>query len=461
MNKLRKIIVLISIIIVGFEIVFLSAYAWFYFPNAKGLELDSAPAVNVSMKLYRSNGTSFVEVSPQNYRLAKSKDFKNNDFIDGITYYELTETLADSYEANTAYYVKTLDSYTKVNISNEDDFDSYDALYTISNIEASTYSSSNTYYIATYAISEAYEFFQWGDEYICEDEDSTHYYALECICDSEACTDGYIKSILSANLDCLGAFTYNNGSNTANASIPVFEASYKYATRSNIDLTNANALVEAKAESSNVVNTRVSTYEKFINGKYYTLSGSNYVEATTYSNQTNYIMDIQEYFIPDSTSWNKYSSKDLYYYDDNGSYIPAPSYISTEDTYYELKNISEANNLKGFSTSANKTTLDGITTASLTIDNEIVMDRFYPVNGTGGLDSTQYVHDQDSNHSSSYIRFVIFIRIEPDEDYISSYMSRNNGYTEFADTSSILISNSLTFDMTLRTVPKYTSYGED
>ena len=462
MNKTRKIIILLSMIFVLLEIIGLTTYAWFYFPNAKGLEMDSAPAVNVSMKLYRSNGTAFVALEPNNYRLALAKDFVNSDFIDGVTYYTIGETKSTSYASGT-YYIKSVGGYTRVSITTEDEYSAYDALYTLTPTEATTYNSANTYYIPTYAIEETYEFFQWGDEYICEDEDATHYYALECICDSEACTDGYIKSILSANLECLGAFEYNT-SDKANASIPVFEASYKYAKLSNVDLTNSSALLEAKQETTEVVTGRTSSYTKFINGKYYTLSGSNYVEATTYSSSnTYYTIDISETYVKDATTWNNgtYASRNLYYYD-NGTYIPTTSFVDGKTSYFTLGNIAVTNTVSSFSNGVSQTTLDNITgITSYNIQNEIKMDRFYSDNTTDGLDSTQYVHDTDSNHETSYIRFVIYIKIEPDEDYISTYMVQNGSLTEYASSSEILISNTLTLDMTLRTVPKYTTYPQE
>ena len=466
MNKARKIITLLAMVSVALEIIVVSTYAWFYFPNAKGLEMDSAPAVNVAMKLYRSNGTSFEALEPSSYRVATSKDFANSDFISNQTYYELVETQVMNFVVSEGesedYYVKSAGCYTKIAIDNQDDFAKYDRVYTLSATEAETYDSSKTYYIPSYAIEEKYEFFQWGDEYICEDEDATHYYALECICDSEACTDGYIKSVLNANLECLGAFMYNT-TEKASASIPVFEASYKYSALSNVDLSTSSALVEAKAQTTTVVEGRTSSYVKFLNGKYYTMNGSNYVEANSYSSGTYYMMDISETYIANSDVWNAKgcSSQNLYYYD-NGSYIPTNSFVTGKTSYYTLSNIEATSTLSSFANGAAKTTIDDITGInSFNIENQIVMNRFYSNNTIDGLDSTQYVHDVDANHTTSYIRFVIYIKIEPDEDYITSYMSKNSTYTEDASSSEIIISNTLSLDMVLRTVPKYTTYPEE
>lgn len=462
MNKTRKLITLFAMIFVLAEIVVITTYAWFYFPNAKGLEMDSAPAVNVSMKLYRSNGTSFDALEPNNYRMALPKDFANSDFIDGINYFTIVETKSTEYSSTATYYVKSVGGYTRITIANQDEYDAHEALYTLTATEAETYNSANTYYIATYAIEETYEFFQWGDEYICEDEDAIHYYALECICDSEACTDGYIKSVLSANLECLGAFVYNS-TEKATASIPVFEASYKYSALSTVDLSTPQALLEAKADTTQVVEGRTSSYAKFINGKYFTLNGSNYVEANTYGSGPYYMIDIQELFIKDSTAWSNgsYSSQNLYYYD-NGTYIPTTSFVVGKTSYFKLSNIEQTTTLESFGDNPAKTTVDNITgIAPYGIQNRIVMNRFYSDNTVDGLDSTQYVHDTDANHTTSYIRFVIYIKIEPDEDCISTYMSKNGAYTEYAEASEILISNSLTFDLVLRSVPKYTTYPEE
>ena len=236
MNKIKKLTILASAILL-ISMMTTIVYGWFYFPNAKGLEMDSAPSLDIDVKLYKVNeaGTAFTLESPTGYRIAKSSDFSNNDFISGITYYTLSSTLATSYSSTQEYYLKSASAYTKIGTITEDTYDSYDSLYILLATEATTYNSNTTYYIPAYSIETKYEFFQWGDEYICEDLDSTKYYALECICDSEAYIDGYIKSVLNLKLDCLGAFLYGTTPTLCNASIPVFELSHKYATEASLD----------------------------------------------------------------------------------------------------------------------------------------------------------------------------------------------------------------------------------
>ena len=463
MNKIKKMTILSSIILLS-SMVVTTVYGWFYFPNAKGLEMDTAPSLDLDVKLYKSNGSGFTLTTPSSYREAKDSDF-NNGFIPGVSYYTLTATKSSNYSSSQEYYIKSATAYTKIGtIGTEDEYLLKGDLYTITATKETEYDSNQKYYIPAYSIEEKYEFFQWGDEYICEDLDATHYYALECICNSNAYTDGYIKSVLNLKLDCLGAFLYNTNQ-VANASIPVFEASYKYASSSGLDLTSTNALSEAMADTTNIgTSGRVSSYKKLINGNYYTKSGNNYSIATSYSSQSEYYtMDITEYYVKDLQTWSggSYSTKGLYYFD-NGTYIPTTTYQATTN-YYSLTNIEEAENVMGFGTTGNSyTTLDGITNASdYQIFNSIAMDRFYSTNTTDGLDSTQYVHSSGGSYLEEYVRFIIFFKIEPDEDYITTYMNTNAGLTENAVNTEILISNSLTLDLTLRSVPKYSDYPEE
>ena len=444
MNKIKKLTILASSVLLT-SMVTTTVFGWFYFPNAKGLEMDTAPSLDLDVKLYESNGTSFTQLTPTSYRLATSNDF-DNGFISGINYYTLVETEASAYNSSLEYYVKSATAYTKLGTITEDVYNSYNTLYTLVATEAETYQTNTTYYIPSYSIEAKYEFFQWGDEYICEDLDTVKYYALECICDSEAYIDGYIQSVLNLKLDCLGAFLYDTNQ-VANASIPVFELSYAYASESSMDLSLASALSEAK-------NT---TYTKLINGNYYTLSGQNYVVASTYSSgNTYYTMDVTGFFVKDSTAWSNggYASKGLYYYN-AGTYIPTTTYQTGVYDYYELSNITVAESVRSFGTNGNNfTTIDGVANASnYQITNSVEMACFK----TNLLD-TQYVHSSDANHETSYVRFIVFLKVEPDEDYITSYMSANSAYTTEAVNTEILISNSLSMDLTLRSVPKYTSY---
>lgn len=450
MNKIKKLTILSSIVLLS-SMVCTTVFGWFYFPNAKGLEMDSAPSLDIDVKLYKSNGTSFTAESPTGYRKALSTDFSSNDFIDGITYYTITETASNEYSGSSEYYVKSASAYTKLGTITSDTYNAYtkySPLYTLTITEASSYSSNTDYYIASYSIEEKYEFFQWGDEYICEDLDSTKYYALECICDSEAYIDGYIQSILNLKLDCLGAFLYDTNQ-TCNASIPAFELSYKYASEATLDLTSDSALPEAKNDSG---------YTKIINGNYYTKSGDNYTVASSYSNNTDYYtMDITEYYVKDLTAWNSHSSETLYYLN-NGTYTKITSYDSNITAYYALSNIEESESIKSFgSTGNNFTTIDNIANVSdYNILNTVEMSCF-----KDDLLDTQYVHSSDANHLKSYVRFIVFLKVEPDEDYITSYMSLHQSETIDAVDTEILISNSLSIDLTLRSVPKYTIYPDD
>ena len=462
MNKIKKMTILASIVLLS-SMATATVFGWFYFPNAKGLEMDTAPSLDLTVNLYKSNGVGFTLQTPTSYREATSNDF-DNGFIPGTTYYSLTPTKATSYSGSATYYVKSATAYTLIGTLTEEAYLKEDNLYTIVAQEEDTYNSNTKYYIPAYSIEEKYEFFQWGNEYICEDLDATHYYALECICNSNAYTDGYIKSVLNLKLDCLGAFLYDQNQ-VANASIPVFEASYKYASTSVLDLSSSNALSEAKAQSTTIGSEgRVSAYKKLINGNYYEKSGNNYSVATTYSSSsTYYTMDISEYFIKTSQAWTDggYASKNMYYFE-NGTYIPTTTYQDVTD-YYTISNIEEAESVAGFGTTgSNFTTVDGISSATdYQILNSIEMDRFYSTSILSGLDYTQYVHGTDETHEEEYIRFIIFFKIEPDEDYITSYMSRNSSLTDSAASTEILISNSLSIDLTLRSVAKYDEYPVD
>lgn len=445
MNKIKKLTILASSVLLT-SMVTTTVFGWFYFPNAKGLEMDTAPSLDLDVKLYESNGTSFTQLTPSSYRLATSNDF-DNGFISGINYYTLAETEASAYNGSLEYYVKSATAYTKLGTITEDVYNSYNTLYTLAATEAENYQANTTYYIPSYSIEAKYEFFQWGDEYICEDLDATKYYALECICDSDAYIDGYIRSVLNLKLDCLGAFLYNTSS-VANASIPVFELSYAYADESSLDLTTASALSEAKS----------STFSKLVNGNYYTKSGNNYSVATAYQDSANYYtLDMTSYYVKDSATWTAkgYASEGLYYYND-GTYIPTTTYQEGKKDYYKLVE-AEARSVTGFGSNGIKTTLDGISNvADYQISNSVIANCF-----ADDLLDTQYVHSSDANHETSYVRFIIFFRIEPDEDYITSYMSLNQSYTDNAASTEILISNSLTMDLTLRSVPKYTEYPEE
>lgn len=468
MNRIRKLSILAAIIIL-LSLATTVVFGWFYFPNAKGLELDTAPALDINVKLYQSNGTSFVLMQPTSYKKALAKDFADNNFKEGTDYYTISETKSLSYSNSSVYYFKGIDSYTRLGILEEETYDLYDSLYTLSVTQVTssdTYSSNTVYYLASYSIEENYEFFQWGDEYICENQDSIKYYALECICLSDACTDGYIRPYLNINLDCHGAFNYGSSS-ICNASIPLFEASYKYATSSAIDLSSGTSLTEAKAESSTVVDTRTSAYKRFLNGKYYTLSNNEYILAQTYSsNTTYYTLDLSsEIYVKDQATWNSgtYSTQNLYYYDDtNSKYIPTTSFVSGETSYYKINNAEASTSVKDFKALDATNTFDGISAAPYNILNELTMDKFYNEgSAVNGLDSTQYVHANDLNYENDYIRFVIFIRIEPDEDFITAFMNQNKEHTEDASSTEIKIANSLTLNLSLRTVPKYSDYPEE
>ena len=212
-------------------------------------------------------------------------------------------------------------------------------------------------------------------------------------------------------------------------------------------MTTASALSEAKS----------STFTKLVNGNFYTKSGNNYSVATTYQDSANYYtLDMTSYYVKDSTTWTAkgYASEGLYYYNE-GTYIPTTTYQEGKKDYYKLDE-AEARSVTGFGSNGTKTTLDGISNvADYQISNSVIANCF-----ADDLLDTQYVHSSDANHETSYVRFIIFFKIEPDEDYITSYMSLNQSYTDNASSTEILISNSLTMDLTLRSVPKYTEYPE-
>ncbi len=362
--KRRKLIILAAItILISFSV---SVFAWFYFPNSKGLEIDTAPALDFDISVYK---------------------LINNYDEDG----NYTSSSLIDLDPTTTTYSSYLDS---------------DA--------------------GTFTIPEEFEFYQWGDEFICEDTDP-HYYALEISYDSDAYSDGYIKGIIDATLASSGSFIVDEGEateTTYDASFPVIKTSYKYASYATIMATEADALTEMKSSSG---------YKEIINGTYYYTtsdSGATYNvvdRSVAYDSNTTYYTcsDLARAYGVTSTNFS------------SGTYYTLSNHVLTKATAYD----STATYYSGTFT---ETTITGYATTnasySLTNLNYQIETSF-----KDDLTSTQYLIN-----STKYIKFVLFIKIEPDETLVTNKMDQ---YEDFGDLTEINVTNTLTLDVMLRSMP--------
>ena len=263
MKKKILIPILLSIILISLGV---ATFAWFYFPNSKGLEVDTAPALDFDINVYKvldnydENGNYS---SSELINLTTSKDENNND------YYDQTE--------------------------------------------------------GKLTVNEAFEFFQWGDEFICEDTEA-FYYAIDVTYDSNSYSDGYIKNILSSELTSTGSFDYivENVTTTMDANFPILKASYSFASNCRILENEQQAITAIKGAS----------YDEILTGTdYYTLNNGTYTIVDRHENfsstTTYYRSDIQKVYV------SSFSSGETYYTYNSGthSFSVASSYQANVQYY--------------------------------------------------------------------------------------------------------------------------------
>ena len=352
--------------------------AWFYFPNSKGLEIDTAPALDFEINVYRIQ----------------------DNYVDGN--YSNSEI---------------------VNITNTLAYNDHEGAEV-----TATYDDENK----QLTIPETFEFFQWGDEFICEDTKAI-YYALEISYDSDAFNDGYIKSVLSSNLVSSGSFIFDE--NTYYANFPVMKASYKYASSATIMNTSLIAMDEMKNESG---------YKEVMNGTdYYILDNSSYKLVDRFidfdEDETYYTTDLVKCY--NVKAADLVNNQTYYTYDNtNHSFTLATSYSNTTQYYKSSDNEAfSIANIAGYAKSNSTFSLE-----RLNYNIETVFKDEFKNNGV--VDDSVFV-----NHTDNKLQFVVFIKIEPDEKIVTSKMDELSEYT--SELTEIEINNVLTLDLSLRSVP--------
>ena len=363
MNNRKKIIITIIAVLILISSVS-AVFAWFYFPNSKGLEIDTAPALDFDIEVYK---------------MTHHYDEKGN----------YTNSSLDYLPENGTYTNKAGQT---VNYLNGDVF----------------------------TVPDSYEFFQWGDEFICEDDVKAHYYALKISYDSNVYEDGYIKSVIQATLTSTGEFV-GEGEVTYNANFPVIKTSYKFASSADILSDAGSAMTEMRADTG---------YKEIINGTdYFTKSGNNYTLVDRYvafdSTATYYTSDIAKAY-PNTSNF----SAETYYTLNNHVFSVASSYVA--GTQYYTGTFTETS-IDGYAASDASYSL-----GTLNYDIETV---FYQ-----DLLQTQYLLA-----STDTIQFVLLIKLEPDEALVTSKMDEFSDVV--GDLTSIDVTNVLSLDVRLRSVP--------
>lgn len=358
----KKIIVLLFSIIILISLASVT-FAWFYFPNSKGLEIDTAPALDFNIDVYK-----IIDNVDEN------GNYSSSNLIN------LTEAKDEN---NVNYYNPTLGTLT---------------------------------------INEAFEFFQWGDEFICEDTDAL-YYALDVTYESNSFSDGYIKNILSATLESTGSFecTIDNNLTTIDANFPILKASYAFASNSRIMENETQAITEMKGK----------TYNEVLNGTdYYTLSNGSYTlvdrNVAFDANETYYSTNIQKVYV------QSFKAGETYYTYNSSTHTFSVANSYTANTQYYQGTFSTVS-LSNYAKSTSSYDL-----SYLSYDAETVFK--------DSLLSNQYY-----NSEKDILEFVIFIKIEPDEEIVTSKMDELSQYT--SELIEIEINNRLQFDLKLRSVP--------
>ncbi len=141
-------------------------------------------------------------------------------------------------------------------LSSDDALDITTNLYSInlddSTVTAETVDSTTS----SFSLSCNYSFFQWGDEYIIED-DSPSYYALECIYNDDTYISGRFRSILEFSLKCYSGsvdgnndgLTYTYNDESVPLRFDIAKVSYAFADNT-LDLTEEADVVSAVSSAS-------------------------------------------------------------------------------------------------------------------------------------------------------------------------------------------------------------------
>lgn len=373
---MKKKLILVFGIILATLLLVTPVFAWFYFPNSKGLEIDTPSAEDISLKLYKLIN---------NYN--DDGTYKDSEFIDLS---DEDETYKDSEDNDVPYLTGN-----------------------------------------GYVIPESFEFFEWGDEFICESTDA-NYYALECSYNSKAFNDGYVKSILTTTLRSKGN-TYD-GNNSKYVAFPILDASYKFASSANAMSTpNPSSFISEIKDDDG--------YNDIIE-RYYKKDGNNYIELSPdYFETGTFDFDEEKLYTGNLIEFtgDSFDSNITYYeysYDEG-----IIEYIVTD------KNQPINKQKRYFTATFTEITGKDIAYSSDNtyryIFSDISSDVF-----KDNLDSTQFLDSNDE-----ILKFVIFIRIRPNEEFVTDIMY---GIREEIDETKteLKIDNEIKFEINLRSVPK-------
>lgn len=365
----KKLIIMISMIF-AIVIIAIPAFAWFYFPNSKGVEINTPDAEDVNVKLYK------------------------------LFYY---------YDENGIFDHSTLEDLTNKNYEN-------------SNGQNVSYLTQDGYQIPT-----SFEFFEWGDEYICED-DTTDYYVMECDYDSDAFNDGYVKSLLTTTLKSIGGI-YNYGSQDEELKIafPIVNISYKFA--SSYQTTKSSYISELQSESN----------YKLITDRYYIKDNTTYkaLDAATYNASIDkiYKRNLTEFtgnsFVQGTTYYKYEHVVNQGSVLDNGifQYVVADNYV--QGTKYYTGTFDEVTGLD-------------VTYGSDSTYRYKFTDVHTDVFNT--LNKTQYVNNNK-------LKFTLLIKVEPNTELVTNVMNvfRDDVKDDFTE---INIDNEIEFKVNIRSIPK-------
>ncbi len=362
----RKILSFIITLLLVFAVA-TPIFAWFYFPNSKGLEIDTPSADDFSVVMYKLEN-----------QYNEDGTFKNSYFVD-------------------------LSKYKDTNNNNP-------------------YLTSNGF-----EVDEKYEFFEWGDEYICENSEP-HYYAIECEYDSDIFNDGYVKSILTTSLKSVGANLETEDENNLLLAFPIVNVSYKFSSTASIMSSENDAINEIKSSNG---------YQDIINRYFKKDANNNFIElnSNTFDNTISkiYKRNLTEYTGDSFISGTTYYEMD---YDDAVIFKitsdPTPNiqkryFVGTFDEVSNLDLNYSSNQTYDYVFENNKST-----TFYTDFENE----------------TARYI-----NSTTKKLQFVLFIKVEPNESLVTDILYGIKDNLD-DDLTEINIDNKLQFDVKLRSVPK-------
>lgn len=164
-------------------------------------------------------------------------------------------------------------------LSSDDALDITTNLYSIDVNTPTVTKASADATTSSYSLSCDYSFFQWGDEYIIED-DSPRYYALECIYNDDTYISGRFRSILEFSLKCYAGsvdgtntgLTYTYNDESVPLRFDIAKVSYAFADNT-LDLTKASDVVSA-VSSASFTSLSFSGDDSDYTADYYELSSS-------------------------------------------------------------------------------------------------------------------------------------------------------------------------------------------